>query len=149
MASNCRVVLVRRLSWALFVCSNIAVATSKEKSFRNTEPQPPSPTAYDELARVRPGTEVPFQPERIVWAITATPYGKKLGSGEAPIYSFDQSGRRTEIGKLAAETEIKLDEMQTYGRNIYYAIPHPNPSRSRPDKRAWVNGHFIKAVRYK
>lgn len=99
----------------------------------HTYPMPPKATPDDPL-RITPATQVPEDPERIVWRLVAPKFSK--GVKEVPVFRFDERLKAIKVGSLPLGTSVKLEKFMAHGKTNFYAIPWQNTT-------AWINGVFV------
>jgi hypothetical protein len=135
---------------ALFFSVTVQAQNSQPKF---SQPQPPKITAAPTL-RLHPASEVPLNPEKIIWKVTNKVNGKGITTG--PVRAYDFSGSKpSQIGTIQEGTVVTLDEVRLVGRTLYYSVglekvvgnaggsDTPKPPTSAKRNKAWISGLYI------
>lgn len=90
-----------------------------------------------------PATEIPIEHQNFTWKLTNKVNGVETSTGPVKVYNFDGRGWRYDVTTLPNGTEIKLDEMRSSGKTLYFSIPIEDNSQSGFKKYGWVPGYHI------
>ncbi len=95
--------------------------------------------------RFRPDAEVPLNPERYVWKLSAKRSTLAKNSDEVPVYAFDSDfGRPFAVGSVKVGEVITLDEFRLDARRNFYRFAWEKSATTKvPLGRSatfWIDG---------
>lgn len=98
-----------------------------------TYPMPPKSTPDDPL-KVVPAFQVPEEPEKFIWKLTAPKHA--MGITEVPVFSVNDRGDPSKVGVLPIGTIVQLDKFWAHGKIHFYSVPWQGGL-------GWISGAFI------